>query len=102
VKLDDTSIVPKLGIGWQHAFNRFAPDQVLTLQNAAQDFTVQGASLGQDSAVVQAGLGRLLLSPLRLLLVEDNEACIRLWAHAWKGQERKNLFEPNRESTNVH
>jgi outer membrane autotransporter protein len=73
VKLDDTSIVPKLGIGWQHAFNRFAPDQVLTLQNAAQDFTVQGAPLGQDSAVVQAGLG-LLLSPALVLDVEYDGA----------------------------
>jgi outer membrane autotransporter protein len=66
VKLSDTSIVPKLGIGWQHAFDRFAPDQMLTLQNAAQDFTVQGVSLGSDSAVIQAGVS-VALSPDVLL-----------------------------------
>jgi autotransporter-associated beta strand protein len=62
VKLDDTRIVPKLGIGWQHAFDRFSPEQVLTLQNAAQDFTVQGVPLKSDAAVVQAGIG-IVLSP---------------------------------------
>jgi uncharacterized protein with beta-barrel porin domain len=54
--------VPKLGIGWQHAFDRFSPEQVLTLQNAAQDFTVQGVPLKSDAAVVQAGIG-IVLSP---------------------------------------
>jgi outer membrane autotransporter protein len=68
VKLDGTSIVPKLGIGWQHAFDRFSPQQMLTLQNAAQAFTVQGIRLASDSAVVQAGID-LMLSPDVLLSV---------------------------------
>jgi autotransporter-associated beta strand protein len=66
VKLADTRIVPKLGIGWQHAFDRFTPEQALTLQNAAQAFTVQGVPLKSDSAVVQAGIG-VVLSPDVLL-----------------------------------
>lgn len=57
-----TSLMPKLGIGWQHAFDSFRPDEVLRLQNASQDFIVQGVPLGQDSVVVQAGAG-LMLSP---------------------------------------
>jgi len=62
VRIGDANILPKLGIGWQHAFNSTAPDQFLTLQNASQDFTVRGVPLASDSAVVQAGIG-VLLSP---------------------------------------
>ena len=71
MNLGGTSIVPKLGIGWQHALDRFKPDEVLTLQNASQDFTVQGVPLSRDTAVVQAGLGLVLAPDIVLDIAYD-------------------------------
>jgi fibronectin-binding autotransporter adhesin len=78
----DFGVVPNLNVGWQHAFTRFLPSQILTFAETGQSFTVLGVPLGSDAATIQAGLD-ISLSPAAILSIGyDGEISNRAEDHA--------------------
>ncbi len=64
-------ITPKLSVAWQHAFGGLRPSQRETILSTSQSFTVLGAPLDRDQALVQAGVGGQLDASTRFSLTYE-------------------------------
>jgi len=51
-----TAITPRGMVGWRHAFGNVTPTSRLAFASSATTFTVSGAPIARDSAVVELGL----------------------------------------------
>lgn len=60
------TLVPKVDIGWEHAFDSVRPDQTLSFTGTGQNFTVMGVPIEKDAADIQAGFD-IALSPQAVL-----------------------------------
>ncbi len=56
-------LTPRASAAWQHAFGDVRPDAVLAFEGGVSQFTVAGAPLARDAALVEAGLD-LRVTPL--------------------------------------
>jgi outer membrane autotransporter protein len=65
---DMMALTPRIEFGWEHAYNRFNPSQVMTFQSTAESFMVQGAPLERDTAVIGAGFDLAILPDVLLSL----------------------------------
>jgi outer membrane autotransporter protein len=53
---EDTVLMPRASIAWQHAVGTVTPNAALAFQGTGQGFTVTGVPAAQDSALIEAGL----------------------------------------------
>ncbi len=60
VQLGDGVLTPSMTLGWQHAFGDVAPQASLAFAGAARGFTVVGAPVLQDMALVGVGVSYAL------------------------------------------
>jgi outer membrane autotransporter protein len=52
---DGKVLIPRVSLAWQHAFGGLTPTANLAFQSAGIPFTVAGAPIARDAALVDAG-----------------------------------------------
>lgn len=52
---NDASLTPRVSLGWQHAFGDVDPSATLAFASGGMPFSVAGAPIAEDTAVVAAG-----------------------------------------------
>ncbi|WP_188582697.1 autotransporter outer membrane beta-barrel domain-containing protein, partial [Azorhizobium oxalatiphilum] len=56
VTLGGLTAVPHASVGWRHAFGDVTPEVAMTYLNTGTSFTAQGLPIGEDSALLGAGV----------------------------------------------
>jgi outer membrane autotransporter protein len=66
VLADGKVLTPRGSLGWQHAFGTITPTANLAFQSAGIPFTIAGAPIARDAALVDAGLDLRVIPQMTL------------------------------------
>jgi outer membrane autotransporter protein len=81
-----TTLIPRGSVAWQHAFDDVVPTAALALINTGGTFTVAGAPLARDAALVEAGFDLRLWPQVTFGVSYSGQLAGSVQDHAVKGQ----------------
>jgi fibronectin-binding autotransporter adhesin len=73
-------------VGWRHAYGDVSPAAVMAFQGASQTFTIAGAPIGRDAAVVEGGLGLAITKTATLSVSYSGQFGQRATDNAFHGR----------------
>jgi outer membrane autotransporter protein len=57
IRADGVTLIPRLAVAWQHAFDDVTPAQGVSLAPGGPELSISGAPIARNSALIEAGVG---------------------------------------------